>query len=102
MNDIQIAPLIAVIYIYVICAYVGLRVIEIVLSGTLQDFYNYAVVVKLLAGFKKQSGTDSSIAVNIIGLHVDSFCPIRLAPNFAFGSAEPTVSNCNLANDENV
>jgi hypothetical protein len=87
-----------VVYLYVLCAYI----IEIVLSGTLQVFYIFALVMKLLAGFKKQSGTDSSIAVNIIVLHVDSFCPIRLAPNFAFGSAEPTVNNCDVANDENV
>lgn len=86
------------VYLYVLCAYV----IKTVLSGTLQDFCISALVMKVLADFKEQSGTDSSIAVNSIGLNVDSFCPITPAPNFAFGCAEPTVNNCDVANDENV
>jgi hypothetical protein len=34
--------------------------------------------------------------------HVDSLYKIGLAPNFAFGSVEPTVNNRDVANDENV
>jgi hypothetical protein len=68
----------------------------IVLLGT------SVLVMTFSAGFKPLFRNGSSITVNTVGLHVYSFCPIRPAPNFAFGCAEPTVNNCDVANDENV
>jgi hypothetical protein len=50
---------------------------------------------------KKLNTGSSSVTVNNF-LRVDSFCQIGLAPNFAVDAAEPTVSKCNVANDESV